>query len=139
MRIGPAPEQSPAIQRQLAEALARPRQGLERRELVAELIFGGAFLAAASALAVFSPAGHGVAAEWVILVLIGIVLADRVAFEVGSSYTTAIQLAFVPALFVISPAFAPLLVACGLILGRSINVARGAWRPSRLLNSLADS
>lgn len=139
MRLGPAPEESPAIQRQLAQALARPQQGLKRRELIIELTVGGAFLLAAGALAVLSPGGHAMPVEWIVIALIGIVLADRVAFEVGSSYTTAIQLAFVPALFVVSPAFAPLIVASGFVLGRSINVARGTWRPSRLLNSLADS
>ena len=42
-----------------------------------------------------------------LLVFIGLVLGARVVFEVGSCYTMPIQLAFVPALFVLPPALGP--------------------------------
>jgi putative nucleotidyltransferase with HDIG domain len=73
------------------------------------------------------------------LVFVGLVLGARVVFQVGSCYTMPIQLAFVPALFVLPPALAPLFVAGALLVARSIEVAQGDRRPARLLNSLADS
>ena len=51
-----------------------------------------------------------------------------------------IQLAFVPALFVLPPALAPLLVAAALLVARARSTSpRGRGSPSRLLNALADS
>jgi HD-GYP domain-containing protein (c-di-GMP phosphodiesterase class II) len=110
-----------------------------RRELLGELATGGAFVAAALALALLAPAdGAPGAGEWA-LVFVGLVLGSRVVFEVGSCSTMPVQLAFVPALFVLPAALAPLLVAAALILARSVDLARGRLRPSRILGSLADS
>jgi HD-GYP domain-containing protein (c-di-GMP phosphodiesterase class II) len=139
VRLGPAPEESPGVQQLLAEALDRPSRDLSRRELHTELAVGGAFLACAVALAALAPAGRDFDAGETLLVFVGLVLGSRVVFEVGASYTAPVQLAFVPALFVVSPALAPLVVAAAFIAGRAIDVAQGQLRPSRILNALADS
>ena len=73
------------------------------------------------------------------LALVGLAIASRVVFQVGSCYTMPLQLAFVPALFVLPPALVPLVVAAALLVGRSVDVAQGTRRPSRLLNALGDS
>jgi putative nucleotidyltransferase with HDIG domain len=72
-------------------------------------------------------------------VFIGLVLGARVVFPVGASYTMPIQLAFVPALFVTPPALAPLLVAGALVVARSLDVAQGKRKVSRLMNAFSDS
>jgi hypothetical protein len=51
----------------------------------------------------------------------------------------AVQVAFVPLLFVAPAALVPLLVAAGLLVARGFDVAAGKRRPSRLINALADS
>ena len=137
MRLSPTPEERPEFHRLLAVARERSKRHLERRELVNELVVGGTFAIAAVALAI-AEAGPVDAAD-ALLVFVGLVLGARVVFQVGSCYTMAIQLAFVPALFVVPPAAAPLLVAAALLTARGIDVFRGELRPSRLLNALADS
>jgi putative nucleotidyltransferase with HDIG domain len=137
VRLNPTPEQRPEFQRLLAESLARSQRHLERRELFIELFLGGAFLVVALILAITE--GGGVDLAEALLVFIGLVLGARVTFQVGSCYTMPVQLAFVPALFVLPPASAPLLVAAAFGVARLIDVVRGDLRPSRLLNALADS
>jgi HD-GYP domain-containing protein (c-di-GMP phosphodiesterase class II) len=139
MWLRPAPEESPEVQRLLAASQARPARALAARELRNELVVGGSFVVAATVLAVLAPGPKSVAAGELILVLGGLVLASRVVFQVGSCYTMPLQLAFVPALFVVPPALVPLVVAAALVIGRSIDVAQGTRRPSRLLNALGDS
>jgi HD-GYP domain-containing protein (c-di-GMP phosphodiesterase class II) len=123
----------------LAESQARPQKDLAQRELLNELLVGGAFVLAAVALAVLGTDSRPIDAGEAILIFVGLVLGARVVFQVGSCYTMPIQLAFVPALFVLPAALVPLFVAAALLVARSIEVAQGGRRPSRLLNSLADS
>jgi putative nucleotidyltransferase with HDIG domain len=139
LRLSPTPESEPGVQRLLAESQARPQRDLARRELINELAIGGAFVVAALALALAAGDQSGVDAAEAILVFVGLVLGARVVFPVGSCYTMPIQLAFVPALFVLPPALAPMFVAGALLVARSIEVAQGRRHPSRLLNSFADS
>ena len=139
MWLRPAPEQSPEVQRLLAASQARPARALAARELRNELVVGGAFAVVAIALAVLAPGSKSVDAGELVLVLAGIAIASRVVFQVGSCYTMPTQIAFVPALFVLPPAVVPLVVAAALVVGRSIDVAQGTRRPSRLLNALGDS
>ena len=138
LRIGPTPEQWPGVQRLLAQSRARPQMDLGDRELLIELGFGGAFLVAAGALAALAPS-QPLQLESALLVLIGLVLAARVVFEVGSCYTTPIQLVFVPALFVVPPATVPLLVAAAMLLARSSEAAQGQIHSTRILNAVGDS
>src|SRR4051812_45966958 len=138
LRIGPTPEQWPGVQRLLAQSRARPQQDLSSRELLNELGFGGAFLIAATALAAFSDP-QPFELDTALLVLIGMVLGARVVFEVGSAYTMPIQLAFVPALFVLPPASVPLLVAAALVVARSFDVVQGQLHMTRILNAFGDA
>lgn len=139
MRLGPTPEESPGVQRLLAESQARPRRDLASRELATELLLGGSFVLAALALAVLAPESAPVDTGEALLAFVGLVLGARVVFQVGSCYTVAIQLAFVPALFVLPAALAPLFVAGALVVARLFDVVKGERHPSRLLNALADS
>ena len=139
MRLNPAPEESPEVQRLLAASQARPARALGARELRSELIVGGSFALVAVMLAILAPGPITPDAGELLLVLGGLALASRVVFQVGSCYTMPLQLAFVPALFVLDPALVPLVVAAALLVGRAIDVAQGTRRPSRLLNALGDS
>ncbi len=111
---------------------------LGNRELVNELIVGGAFLIAATLLAVLAPE-HSLELNTALLAFIGLVLGARVVFEVGSTYTMPIQLAFVPALFVLPPASVPLLVAAALVVARSFEAVQGRLHMTRILNAFGDA
>ncbi len=139
MRLSPVPEDSPQIQRLLAESRARVERRPLGRELATELILGGGFLVAALMLAVLAPRSGGADPGEALLVLVGMVFASRVVFQVGSTYTMPLQLAFVPALFVGPASLAPLLVATALVSARAIDVLQGTREPSRVVNALADS
>jgi putative nucleotidyltransferase with HDIG domain len=136
--VGPTPENSPGVQRLLAQSRARPRLDLGNREFMNELGLGGAFVAAALALGVLAPS-QDLQIDSALLVFVGLVLGARVVFEVGSCYTMPIQIAFVPALFVVPPATVPLLVAGALVVARSFEVLQGQLHASRILNALGDS
>jgi putative nucleotidyltransferase with HDIG domain len=51
-------------------------------------------------------------------------LVSRVEFDVGAGFTIPTQILFVPALFVLDPAWAPAVVACGLVLARAKDLVR---------------
>ncbi|MET0731094.1 MAG: hypothetical protein ABWZ03_07875, partial [Solirubrobacterales bacterium] len=78
MRLSPTPEERPEFHRLLAVARERSKRHLERRELVNELVVGGAFAIAAVALAI-AEAGPVDAAD-ALLVFVGLVLGARVVF-----------------------------------------------------------
>ncbi|MGZ8704032.1 MAG: hypothetical protein ACXWYB_05085, partial [Aeromicrobium sp.] len=111
-------ESSPQLQRMLADARERIPLTLARRERRAEFMVGGAFIAAAVALALAVPTDRPL--EWDVAVISTLILAiaSRVVFEVGSCSTTPIQVALVPMLFLLPPELVPLFVAAGLGLGK---------------------
>jgi signal transduction histidine kinase len=121
------------------EGWTRKRQPLSQRRAVAEVVTGGAFVAAAVCLAVFADAdralewGHAVAL--VALFAAGI----RVQIDAGVGYTTPTQLAFVPMLFVLPTPAVPLLVLLAWSIGRLPDLrGRDAMHPDRMLLVPAD-
>jgi HD-GYP domain-containing protein (c-di-GMP phosphodiesterase class II) len=110
-----------------------------RREIVAEGIVGGGFVAAAGALAATGPAPA--ALPWgAIALLVGCyaVLA-RVRFVVGAGFTVPTQLLFVPMLLLLPPQVVPLAVATGFVLAGVPDVARGRLPAPRLAFRIGDS
>ena len=137
MRLRPAPEESSGGTAAAAGRGAPSTRHLGARELVNELVVGGAFAIAAVALAVARGGSEERAADALVLVLVGLVLALRVVFQVGSCYTMPIQIAFVPALFVRPAGVAPLLVAAALVAPGARSTSPGELRPVAPANALA--
>ena len=117
------PHLSCAAERLFAESHERQGAPLDRREALVEAGFALALLAVIAALPAF--AGAELPAAGVTIALIaGLALVSRVEFDVGAGITYPLQLVFVPALFVIDPAWAPGVVMAGLVLGRVRDVLR---------------
>ena len=122
----------------LAQALRRDADALGPRERWAEGLTAAVFLVAVGLLVLLRPpdAFHPVAVGACIVVL---VVASRVQFHVASGFTVPTQLAFVPLLFVMPAATAPLAVATALVLGRAPEVLRGRTAPGRLINAVGNA
>jgi len=86
------------------------------RDLMASLVVGGLFLAAAIPLAILVPSHRHPALPIAIALVVGYVLVGRVEFEVGSGVAPATQLVLVPMLFVLPLGIVPLCVTAGLVL-----------------------
>jgi HD-GYP domain-containing protein (c-di-GMP phosphodiesterase class II) len=82
-----------------------------RRLLVTEAAAAGAFLLAASAIAVFGSSVRSFSAWPLAAIVFAYVVAGRVRYPVGSAWTPPTQLVFVPMLFVLPTPFVPLIVA----------------------------
>jgi HD-GYP domain-containing protein (c-di-GMP phosphodiesterase class II) len=123
----------------LRVSLARRAQRLLCTERRAELTVGGGFLLAASALALLAPPpAHldlGLAAAYVVCAA----AATQVRFDIGGGITVPIQVVFVPMLFAVPAALAPLLVLMAWTLGMLPAVICRRLAPSRLLTAPANS
>ncbi len=137
------PETSPDVQALLARSRSRETSGLNRAELRGEVLTGAIFLIAAIAIAVGFDSAR--AFDWsdAVIAFLALAIASRVVFEVGSVHTTPVQLAFVPALFVLPPEAVPLVVAAALAAGSLLAWAqrRGspAQAPAKIATACADS
>ncbi|HEX4344144.1 MAG TPA: HD-GYP domain-containing protein [Solirubrobacteraceae bacterium] len=123
LRGASKPHLTGAAERLLADRRERQSAPAVRREAVVETGFALAFVVVAIALpqlfaAPSPPAGLTIA------LIVSFALVSRVEFDVGAGYTIPTQILFVPVLFAIDPAWAPLVVAAGLVLGRMRDIAR---------------
>ena len=134
-----APEASLASQERIVASQARVSTSLASRERRAELVVGGGFVLGALLCLVLVPAGRPFATSQVLAVVATLAIASLVHFEVGSAYTMPLQLAFVPALFVVPLNIVPILVALGLFVGKLPRAIRGITAWSRLPLVLGDS
>jgi hypothetical protein len=82
-----------------------------RRLLVTEAGTAAIFLVCAGLLAGLSPAPRALSVSALALTLVTYLIAARVQYPVGSSWTAPTQLAFVPMLFVLPTPWVPLIVA----------------------------
>ena len=122
----------------LAETLERDARPLDSRERLAEALVGAAFAIATVVLLVMRPpeAFEILPAAACVAVL---ALATRVHFHVASGFTVPTQLAFVPLVFAVPVAVAPLAVVLSLTLARLPEVLVGRARPGRLLHCMGNS
>lgn len=115
---------------------ARP---LARRERRVEAVAAASFVLAAVALALTGGPGTDLPIGQTAALVITYAVLSRVRFALGSGFTMPTQLALVPILLLLPPAFAPALVGLGLVLGRAPEVATGKAPAERLLTSIADA
>jgi putative nucleotidyltransferase with HDIG domain len=95
----------------------RRRNPAERREAFVEAASALLFLAIAALLPIVFDAEPPSTTTAVALIL-AFAAVSRVEFDVGAGYTIPTQMLFVPMLFLMDPAWAPLAVAAGLALSR---------------------
>jgi putative nucleotidyltransferase with HDIG domain len=122
----------------LAETLERDANPLTARERAAEWVVGGGFAVAAALLLALGGIGSfdPLPAALSLLVL---AVASRVRFDVVFGFTVPTQLAFIPLMFAMPPALAPVAVAAALAAGRLPEVLTGRARPARLVHVLGNS
>ena len=129
----------PDEQRVIEEARVRRLQRLARRELWSLAVFTTAFVAGASALALYLPSDRhpGLGA---VLVLIGAYAAAfRLEFEIGSGTAVPTELILVPMLFLLPTGWVPFAVAAGVLLASSIECLRGTLHLERLVLRLLNA
>jgi putative nucleotidyltransferase with HDIG domain len=124
----------PTVEEQelLAGTLAREHDGLTVRERISGTVAGGGFILAATALWVLNRPGAfpiGTA----LLCAVVLIAATSVSFDTPFGFTVLTQVAFVPLLFAVPPALAPIVVALALALSKVPGVVRGEIRVARLL------
>ena len=118
---------------------AREPQRFSRRERLASVSIGGAFLLTALAMAAVLPRS-GSPSLVVVAVFVGAyAVLSRVEFEVGSGSAVPTQLVLVPLVFAVPAPLVPLFVAGALVLSDLLDVARGTKHPERLFVALCSS
>jgi len=117
------------------ELRVRPLSSGVRRT---EMLGGGVFLLAASALALLDGVGQFSLVTAAVYVL-AFAVAANVRFDVGIGFTVPTQAVFVPMLFALPAAVVPLLVMLAFGLGMVPKVMRGGIAPSWLLTAPGNS
>jgi putative nucleotidyltransferase with HDIG domain len=117
------PHLTESAERLMAKRRERQGQHVGRREATVEMGAALAFLAVAIALPWISSAPAPPPGVTVALI-VAIAVVSLVEFDVGAGYTPPTQIVFVPALFLVDPAWVPLVVAGGLVLGRLRDIVR---------------
>jgi putative nucleotidyltransferase with HDIG domain len=113
------------------------RMGLAERR--GELVVGGSFLCVACAVALNGGGPRALSLPTAVLYVLALTAAGHIRIDVGSGFTVPTQAIFVPLLFAVPVALAPLLVALALVLGMLPSVLRRRVSPSRLLSVPANS
>ncbi|MDX6682654.1 MAG: hypothetical protein QOG94_2693, partial [Solirubrobacteraceae bacterium] len=116
LRGGAKPHLSRAAERLVVVGNDRRCQPAAGRDALVELGSLFVLLLAAVALPTLSGAAAPPPAVTIALVL-ALALVSRVEFQVGAGVTYPLQLVFLPVLFLIDPAWAPAVVATGLVVG----------------------
>ncbi len=132
LRGSAKPHLSSAAERLVVVGKNRRRQPVASRDALVEVSSLLMLLAVAVGLPVLSGAATPPAATTAALV-VALALVSRVEFQVGAGVTYPLQLVFLPVLFVIDPAWAPAVVAAGLVLGCVRDLARDHGPGRRLL------
>ena len=138
LRGSAKPHLSGAAERLVAVANERRHQHPARREAIVE----AGFAAAALAIALLLPYALGAPAREPVVVaalVAAFALVARVEFDVGAGFVAPLQLVFVPALFLLHPAWAPLVVVAGLVTARLRDIARDRNPERQLLVAIGNA
>jgi HD-GYP domain-containing protein (c-di-GMP phosphodiesterase class II) len=123
----------PDEQRAIEEGRARRLQRLARRERWSVATFTAAFISGASLLALYLPSDRSPGPVAVAVLVFAYAAAFRLDFEIASGTAVPTQLILVPMLFVLPTGAVPLAVAAGILLGSSLEYARGTLHVERVL------
>ena len=125
-------------QRLLADEWERRHSSMTPREHWAGAITGAGLVVATAAVWVVQPP-DGLTVVPAALCLFVLALATRVEFDTPFGYTVPTQMAFVPLLFTVPLAMAPVAAVIALAIGRIDKVLRGELAPRALLRSIPNS
>ena len=137
--IGTEEGLSPAVERLLEEAEARPSVRLSRHQRLTEWLAAAAFCPAAVEMAVALKADRSLSWPIAVALVLCYAIASRVRFSDGAGYTVPTQLVFVPMLFLLPTPIAPLFVAAGTLLSNVPDYLRRRTHLDRAVLSLGDS
>ena len=115
----------------LVTAFAERTGGLSRADRRGELVAGGGFLLAALLLAATHDAG-GASLGLVLLFVLAMAAASNARLDLGAGFTVPTEVVFVPMLFLLPSAWAPVLVVLSLMLGMLPAVLTGRTSAERL-------
>jgi HD-GYP domain-containing protein (c-di-GMP phosphodiesterase class II) len=122
----------------LASVRKSPGAKMSRPELAAAGLVSGAFVLAAAGLWWLRPP-DGLPSTGALLSLLVLIVAMRVSFETPFGFTVATQLAFVPLLFMLSPALVPIAVVLAWLASSLPELVTGRLRPGKLLRAPANA
>ena len=122
----------------MADRRERQRQRAARREATVEAAFAAGAVAIALALPRFFDA-PAPSTDVALGLILAFACVSRVEFDVGAGFVSPLQLVFVPILFVVDPAWAPLIVMCGLVVGRLRDIARDRNPARQVLVAIGNS
>ncbi|MCW3018681.1 MAG: metal dependent phosphohydrolase [Solirubrobacterales bacterium] len=117
----------------LRAAFAGRKQRMPDIERRTALAVGGGFLIAALALALLAGGQRGFSLPVVVLYVLGVAAASEVRVEIGAGFTVPTQAVFVPMLFAVPVALAPLLVAIALAVAMVPSIVAGRVPLGRIL------
>ncbi len=124
----------PTVEEQelLAGTLQREHNALSARERISGAVAGGGFILAAAALWVLSPPGPFPVGTALLCAAV-LIAATSVSFDTPFGFTVLTQVAFIPLLFAVPPALAPIVVAVALAASKLPGLLRGEIPVVRLL------
>jgi len=108
------------------------------REFAGEAAVGVPFAIVSALLIAYAPTSH-VDLRDVALFVALLAIVGRLKFETGAGSLVPTQLVFVPMLFVLPPALAPLVVAVSFVAGSLPDVVSGREHPSWLVSAAGDA
>ncbi len=123
LRGAAKPHLTGAAERLVVVGNERRHNPAERREARVEAASAALFVVAAALLPRLFGVQSPPAIETIALIL-AVACVGRIEFDVGAGYAPPLQLVFVPLLFVLHPAWAPLVIAAGLVLARVDTIVR---------------
>ena len=128
-----------ATERRIEESRERRRRKQDRPEWLGMLVFNGAFLAGALALALVAEPTREFSPLLAIAFVVTLVVASRIEFSVGVGTAVPTQLVFVPMLLLLPTPYVPLLVAAGLVASSALETIRDETSPGRALGGISDA
>ena len=137
-RTSAKPHLSGAAERLVVVGNEARRHPADRRELGVEAASTLLLLLVATLL----PSAFGAPRPPLVVTLalvVALALVYRVEYDVGAGFASPLQLVFVPVLFLLHPAWAPLVVIAGLVLARVRDIARHHNPGRQLLVAIGNS
>ncbi len=131
-------QSSPEEQAAIAETFQRLRSSMTRREWFAEAVLIGGFVLAVALIWHVAPPGRFAIAPAIVCVLL-LALAHRIRIDTPFGFTSPLQLAFVPLVFAVPVALAPVALVLAMFLTRLPDVLAGEVRPGRLVQAIPNS
>jgi len=133
------PDSDPALQRVIVAARDQRARALLDRERAFEVLAATAFLAVAIPLALLVDSGRSFDLAVAVALVATYAVATRIEFRMGSGYTEASELVFIPMLFLLPTEAVPLFVAAALLLSRLPEYLNGEVHADRAALRIVDA